>query len=523
MGHTHNVYDSDTHFSINPITRMIKNESSRKVMLVQHDHNSERFTFELPRQIEGHDMSLCNLVEVHYLNVDAATEEKKSGLYTVTDLQVDGEKVVCSWLISQNATSLVGSLNFLLRFACVTGDVVDYAWNTAIFTGISISDGINAGEMFENDYVDVIAQWKAEITQQITKDVNSNVTEWAETESGKLRGLLFEETTKTNTAIAVERARIDQMVSKPTANDAEVVDIRVGADGKTRSSAGAAVREQFLSTMRSSGKFLDANNYTALFDDANNATANTSYFISSSITADMVANLPVYKELGMIMTFNYSSINDHGKTQFYVNAEGDFYWRFEQGSNADYYWTDWRCPVTVDGLIGFVRPSNAQVGTNNYLALLPDANNAEHGHVYFINHDITAEMVPNLPEYGYNGLLVTLGFNKTVSHGKFQIFVNGNGYHFRMEEGHGENFKWYGWNGRLTTTDVISTVEANMDHLLSKAITNKNTCSIFARVCCCGDSYTSGHISIDNTPATVTNEHFAWPSFMARLTGNEYI
>lgn len=48
MGHTHNVYDTDTHFSINPVTRMIKNESSKKVTLIQHDHNSERFTFELP-------------------------------------------------------------------------------------------------------------------------------------------------------------------------------------------------------------------------------------------------------------------------------------------------------------------------------------------------------------------------------------------------------------------------------------------------------------------------------------------
>ncbi len=244
MGHTHNVYDTDTRFLINPTTRMIKNESSKKVILIQHDHNSERFTFELPRHIEGHDMSLSNLVEVHYLNIDAVTKEKKSGLYTVTDLHEDGENVVCSWLISQNATSLVGSLNFLLRFSCITGDVVDYAWNTAIFTGISISDGINVGEMFEDEYVDIIAQWKAEVTQQITKDVNANVTEWAETESGKLRGMLFEETSKTNADLAVERARIDLMQSGATAGDAELVDVRVGADGKTYDSAGTAVREQ---------------------------------------------------------------------------------------------------------------------------------------------------------------------------------------------------------------------------------------------------------------------------------------
>lgn len=45
-------------------------------------------------------------------------------------------------------------------------------------------------------------------------------------------------------ALSVERARIDSMVSGATADGAEVVDIRVGADGKTYGSAGTAVRAQ---------------------------------------------------------------------------------------------------------------------------------------------------------------------------------------------------------------------------------------------------------------------------------------
>lgn len=167
MAHKHSVYDTDTHFSINPITRAIKNESSTKTTVMQYDHNSERFTFELPRMIEGHDMSLCNEVEVHYLN------GTNSGVYAVDDFKIspDGDDVViCSWLISCAATQLVAALNFLLRFSCVSDDgTVDYAWHSGVFSGISVSNGMNNGEAVVKEYPDVLAAWQARITSVETR------------------------------------------------------------------------------------------------------------------------------------------------------------------------------------------------------------------------------------------------------------------------------------------------------------------------------------------------------------------
>ena len=55
MPHTHPVVDSNLHFVINPLTREITN-NSKKVKLMQYDHASEIFTFEIPRYVDGHDI-----------------------------------------------------------------------------------------------------------------------------------------------------------------------------------------------------------------------------------------------------------------------------------------------------------------------------------------------------------------------------------------------------------------------------------------------------------------------------------
>ena len=161
--HNHNVYDTDNKFTIDGISRVIKNVSSSKTTVMQFDHNSEVFTFEVPRYIEGHDMTECNRVEVHYLNIDTVTKEENKGIYLIDDLTVNAEdetKLTCSWTISQNATKLVGSLNFLLRFMCLTDDIVDYVWNTSIFSGIYVSKGIYNSKVVAEQYVDTIKSWE---------------------------------------------------------------------------------------------------------------------------------------------------------------------------------------------------------------------------------------------------------------------------------------------------------------------------------------------------------------------------
>lgn len=167
MVHLHDVRDTDTHFIIDPVTRVIKNANSAKNTLMLGDHNSEIFTFEIPKEVEGHDMSLCNKVEIHYIDISADKANKSVDVYKVKNKQIDGEQpdmLVFSWLISGNATKYAGTLNFRIRFACVDEDgVYTYKWHTDIFKGITISDGFDNTAAVVEEYSDILAAWERRI------------------------------------------------------------------------------------------------------------------------------------------------------------------------------------------------------------------------------------------------------------------------------------------------------------------------------------------------------------------------
>jgi hypothetical protein len=167
MKPTHIIHDQDNHFKLDPVTRTWTNATAQKPILIQGDHNSEVFTFELPLRIEGHLMSECDAVQVHYINIDTVTRAQSRGVYEVEDLQVnpDGsETITCSWVISRNATKYVGSLSFLLRFSCCQEDGTEYyVWHSAIDNSSVVSKGISNGDTIAEAYPDILAQWYQEI------------------------------------------------------------------------------------------------------------------------------------------------------------------------------------------------------------------------------------------------------------------------------------------------------------------------------------------------------------------------
>jgi hypothetical protein len=176
--HIHPVPDTDTYFVIDPITRQIENTNSKKTVIMQYDHNSERFTFELPRYIDGHDMLECTSVTVNVDNIEVVESDGvevveeveprvNSDAPDMTDLRVhpnDPEKVISSWLISRNSTQLAGILSFHIEFKCAdsNGNVV-YEWSTDSYDEIEVRARKKNGEAAVVPYSDILEQWRTRI------------------------------------------------------------------------------------------------------------------------------------------------------------------------------------------------------------------------------------------------------------------------------------------------------------------------------------------------------------------------
>jgi hypothetical protein len=164
--HDHTVEDTDTYFVIDPDTREITNPVRRQYIM-QGDHNSEIYTFELPRYIDSHDMTLCNQVKVHYINISEDELTQYADVADASPLQTkedDENTVICTWKIDRKATQLVGNLSFGLEYQCVTdeGEVV-YEWNTDIYSDVEVKDSLDHGAQVAADYSDILEQWRAKL------------------------------------------------------------------------------------------------------------------------------------------------------------------------------------------------------------------------------------------------------------------------------------------------------------------------------------------------------------------------
>ena len=205
MAHTHPVVDSDSHFVINSTTREISTTSD-KLELIQGDHQSERITFEIPKIVEGHDMSLSDRIEVHYINIDRRTNATSRDVYIIDDTAVDGDKLTFSWLISGNATKYYGRLNFIILFECLDPDGnYTYKWNTEICKLLTIGEGISNTSAVIEDHSDILEKFKKEILEEAgEKSIQPEWNQNDETQSDYVKNRPFYTGTPVETVLVEE-------------------------------------------------------------------------------------------------------------------------------------------------------------------------------------------------------------------------------------------------------------------------------------------------------------------------------
>ena len=288
MPHSHQIYDSDKHFVIDPITRNITNNSS-KITIMQYDHNSERFTFEIPRIIEGHDMSLSDVVRVHFINIGSIKTNTNPGVYEVDDVTIsldDPDTITFSWLISGASTKYNGSLHFAIRFYCLSDEsVIEYSWGTNIYSGINVANSIDNSETIAEDYVDVLEKWKQD-TIDIWSDYTNNMI-------GNLNAL--DTQAKENLVLAINEVKNTADSKQDAISDLEA--IRTGA------AKGATALQSVPSTYRTAseqdtidsgkvdkvtGKGLSTNDYT----DADKAKVDALAPVATSGSYNDLTNKP---------------------------------------------------------------------------------------------------------------------------------------------------------------------------------------------------------------------------------------
>lgn len=219
---------------IDPVSRKITTKYE-KIRLVQHDNNSTRVTFEMPRYVRGHDMSRCSTVEVHYDNISIDRKQKRSDVYVVTDIIVapeDDETINLSWLVSRGATQIVGNLDFSLHFGCNEDPDLEYAWHTTPYSGIVVLEGKHNTQSVVEKHPDLVAS--------ILDYVDKKISEFDAVE-------IAQETGESTEAVMSQKATTDALAGK--------VDKITNSWKVYTSGVGGELQERLFSDANRSGYF----------------------------------------------------------------------------------------------------------------------------------------------------------------------------------------------------------------------------------------------------------------------------
>lgn len=248
------------YLEINDVTRMI-NVPANLLLGVMQDKNVERLHFRC-KKIVGDNIDLSkHQIYIKYLSALDKTGERleinEPGVYHCEDVTSQGDYITFSWLMSENVFKKRG----FLAFSVNASDGETTRWNTFPAIGtvlITIPGGL---QEVEERYPDIITQLlnrMDEVEAMATpKAMQGYVNAYLAEHPAEIDPELLDPKKcapadvvgQLVTEIEVERKRIDnfsKLQEESTTGDAELVDMRIGANGKKYNTAGEALRGQII-------------------------------------------------------------------------------------------------------------------------------------------------------------------------------------------------------------------------------------------------------------------------------------
>lgn len=155
-------------FIIDSDLRIVSVPDRGVVAGVVGDKNVNRINFQMPRYYNGFDMSKFK-TRINYVNA-----KENPNYYTVTDLTIDGDLLIFSWLVDADVVAYVGTVAFSVNMV-LTGDdgVIEQAFNTSNVEKLKVLEGIQVDKHISyEEQVDLISKLEADLTKYISSGIN---------------------------------------------------------------------------------------------------------------------------------------------------------------------------------------------------------------------------------------------------------------------------------------------------------------------------------------------------------------
>jgi len=257
-GYENGTYTDDMIFEVDKDTKQLQVITNQ--VLVSGENKSQFIRFQMPRYYDGIDLSTKN-IQIIYI-----TESGFSDINAAICVERNDENLRFGWLVPAAASYDVGVLSFSIEFV---GD--DYVLKTRV-TDVEVFDGLNGGEIIPEpeeqnwyielqqrcDYVLNQANTAKEAAAGSATNAAGSATDAAtiKTAVDNTKTLIdavltsltasLEQIGLNKTDIITLTGRIDQALADYDASaETEIMDARVGHNGVTYNTMGAAIRGQF--------------------------------------------------------------------------------------------------------------------------------------------------------------------------------------------------------------------------------------------------------------------------------------